>query len=141
MNRKILIASLSLLALIGTAVSAGPVPVPLKPEKCPCVCAIKAAGVTMVEQLHDGTWVAGQDKNKFDTKEEWTFGIGFFEAKDRNEALSKANEALKTLRLVAGPTAYNGKWACTYDNAQGNHAGAITPPFTDNEMSVIKAIR
>lgn len=133
---KLLLSASILLATVSITQAAPP-----KPDKCPSVSAITAAGVDIAERNDDGQWIAGRIA-RFDTKQQWGFAIGFFDATDRTDALKKANAVLATLTWTAGPIDHpNHKWACGYKSSQGYSAGAITPSFSATLKTAINTER
>lgn len=88
------------------------------PRKCPSVNALKQVSF-IVANGHPGSWwTVGAAFQKYDTKEDnWDFYFFLNRAKDRNDALQQANDALKTLTLTRGPIYYDQHAGCDYSVA------------------------
>jgi len=110
-----------------TTVYAAPVP----PEKCPGVGSINAAGLNpnAVERDASGLWAVAMMKNKYDTKDFWTFVVGNIMASDASDAYRKATASLTSLNFINGPypVPQIHRWACAYSTAAGYPARAVTP--------------
>lgn len=104
---------------------------PPKPDRCPGASAIKSAGIEVVMQSGNGTWVAGIEANKYDTADAWTFAVGEIPASSEEDARAKAIESLRNLQFKLGPVpvAQYNVWACLYQTDQGYRAISVTPPF------------
>lgn len=120
------------LAILAAATTANALPG--KPAKCPAVNSLIIGGVSrqVVEKGSDGFWAAGIRKNKYDTKETWTFVIGRILASDANDAYTKAAGSLNSLSFIQGPVyvAQTGKWTCYYNTAPG-YLGVTVSPSID----------
>jgi hypothetical protein len=112
-----------------------------KPSSCPQASEIIKVGLSSnLTRDNDGKWYAGRSAQYYGTFHKWTFVIGGITAANKNDALQKANHALKTLSYKSGPqSAPAEKWLCLYNNASNFLSGAVTPPI--NEYSTIKDIK
>lgn len=132
MKAKVFTA-LSILALATTANA-----LPNKPAKCPGVGSLIIGGLSRqsVEKAADGLWAVGLRKNKYDTKDTWTFVVGRIIASDANDAYTKAAGSLNSLSLIQGPiyVAQTGKWTCYFNTAPGYLAVTVSPSI-DGLMS------
>jgi hypothetical protein len=135
MKTKLLVAA-SILAF-ATAAQA----LPPKPAKCPGAAAINSVGLSkdVVAQDKDGLWVVGVMKNKYDTKDAWTFVVGRIDAKDAKDAFKKASATLPTLKFQQGPIAIQqlNKWGCAYSTDAGYVAISVTPQLQGMSLSSV----
>lgn len=106
-------------------------------DKCPSEKAIASLGLNHAEFVFDSTWVA-TSTSKFDTQNEWTFVIGFFDAENMNGVLDQANTSLSGLHLEKGPIVQEKTTACVYKNDLQHVWGvAFTPPMSEDFKSML----
>ena len=123
MSKKI--ACSAVLALVG--LSATTYAMPPRPETCPAVANIQAAGLSYSTIGTKGYTVA--QLNNYSTANTWVFGFTSIKANSTEDALKIGAELLSTLYGTPKPepiVAYN-LWACFYQTIQGNYGLAITP--------------
>lgn len=102
-----------------------------KPNACPSVYAIKAAGFTTMEH-HGIVWFAKNNSNQeYDTNAKWN--ITFYNedednSQNENEARIKAIAALDLITKIEGPVLNDVGWACSYysDDSSQLHWGMAT---------------
>ena len=104
---------------------------PVKPAKCPSPASLAANGLNRntVALDRDGLWAVGMMKNKYDTRDPWTFVIGRIRANNADDAFQKATANLSSLSFQVGPIAVEriNRWGCGYNTAAGYTASAFTP--------------
>jgi hypothetical protein len=105
---------------------------PPKPANCPSISALKAVGVSVLVQEKEG-WVGFMPSDNFATKEKWSFMMGAFKAKNKEEAKNKMINAISSFSLEKGPFpfSFGGKdgWVCAYKDKSGHIAQTMTPPM------------
>jgi hypothetical protein len=114
---------------------------PPKPAACPSMSALKAVGINLVLKKY-GVWYGGVKNANYATKENWTFVIGEFLAKNQDEARSKIIASLNSMTLFEGgpqPFIIQGKdsWLCAYRDQSGHFASAVTP-IEDLDTDLLK---
>lgn len=88
------------------------------PTVCPSAAYIKATTFDVIKQgRYSNLWIAMQSHQKYDTSGDWTF-IFELQADDKEEAYRKANDALRTLKLMEGPSGMDYVWFCQYQSDQ-----------------------
>jgi len=101
-----------------------------KPNKCPSIASIQATnlGPRVEQAMEDDNWMIINEKSKYDTDSEWTFGLLDVEAKDKADALLVGKESLATLTFGGGPFRDDiwHRWECDYYTKKNNRAGTIT---------------
>lgn len=120
---KYLLAPLCFLTLSTSAQALSP-----KPEHCPAVEQIQAQGMSQYEEIDAGYYTVFEINN-YGTKEKWGFAMNAVQGNSGEEAVAKANEALKSLISdpMAEPMDYQGTWVCFYFNNYGYMSAAFTP--------------
>lgn len=126
---KKMISMVTMLALTQTALAGSP-----KPEHCPSQEAILAAGLSTAHVEHDsGGWLFYKYYEKLGTTEKWGFAIGDIPAKTIDEAYTKAEKALESLRVVGEPEQRMGVWMCSYVSDEKYLAAAFTEPQSSDQ--------
>ena len=93
MNKKMMLITLAMLT--APVAFAGN----YKESACPKMAVIQTIGIDVVEREPDGKW-AGRKNDNYGTKANWEFFVGPIQAESADEALKKANDALKYLKFL-----------------------------------------
>ncbi len=96
------------------------------PKTCPSISELSRVPINIAEGDDVSGWVAYSIHN-YNTENNWMFGILIRDAKNKNDAISKANAAISRLVLFSGPTKEENEdeWGCLYN---GEYlAAAVTP--------------
>jgi hypothetical protein len=107
---------------------------PPQPAHCPSISALQAVGVSVIVKEKEG-WVGFVQSDNFATSEKWSFMIGAYKAKNKDDAKNKITHAISFFSLEKGPLLFdvNGKesWVCLYKDKLGHVASTMTPPMED----------
>lgn len=101
-----------------------------EPKTCPNIGLLKNTVISYARELDNNMWIAFQERQKYDTEEEWGFAIGILAVENEKNAVLQAQNVLPTLRDPIGPSYEGyGVWSCVYSLDNGLYAKALTPPL------------
>lgn len=96
---------------------------PLKPEKCPGVAAIRAAGLSSeyLEKTGQRSWAVFNRNQPYDTNGNWDLAVTDVVADNQTDAYTEASASLNSLIFVKGPyeLPFSNMWACSYMTNEG----------------------
>lgn len=122
-----------------------------KPEACPNVDALQAAGLSAQYLEHDSSgWTAFNVSSKYDNTGKhndngraWSFAVTDIQADNQADAYTKAKHSLDSLQFVSGPFEVKivDEWGCYYQTSEGYKGIAFTNPDHANPAKVARAVR
>ncbi|MFC3907506.1 DUF4949 domain-containing protein [Legionella dresdenensis] len=117
---KRLLSSFSLALMVSGSAFA------LAPSRCPSAEALAAVGVN--DAVETIGWLGLNWSNYFDTDNEWSLLVWVDVAKNKADAIKKANRVLKKLNNSGGPEREGDSWFCAYKNKKNNALVAAYTP-------------
>ena len=123
-NRRLLFSA----TILGFVTNLYAFQVPPQPTKCPAVVNIQKTSFISAKKFNDGSYGSFQ-LGTYDTQDTWAFIVAHIPASSTQDAVSKAETALKSLSFYSGPQyfAQHNLWACFYDISSGYQAITVTP--------------
>jgi len=111
------------------------------PAKCPNVAVVQAEGLDVVyDEFFDRYY--GKKVSKYDTNDDWGFGIGYFQASSLDEAKQKVQDGLMMISGNPEPANYRGNgWFCVYETGTDRIAVAGFVDKNSNQPSILQLLK